>query len=272
MLGIALLAAAPVAIGLFAWRRWYDLRRAPHRDAGFSPVAGMGLFLAMLMLGMAGTLIVRYLLIPESSGTEPLELSLADKAKLMLGAAAGQAIVVAIFVRLSRRARVSRAPGHALAALAGAGAFLLAWPLVASTAFGAGLVVQWITGEPNKAIAHQTLLALVEGPRGTWFAVMVAIVVGIVPVLEEVMYRGILQRTLVEMAGGRWVAILMTSVVFALMHWGAVEWHALPPLFVLSLAFGWIYEKTGRLSSSIVMHVLFNAVNVILAALAPPPA
>jgi membrane protease YdiL (CAAX protease family) len=272
VLGIVLLAALPVAVGLFAWRRWYDLGTAPPRRPVFSPPAGMGLFLAMLMLGMAGTLVVRYVLLDGSGDDAPAELSLADTARLMLGGAAGQAIVVAIYAWFARRAPRSGGLGHVRAAVAGAGGFLLAWPLVASTALVAGLVVERITGEPNEAIAHQTLLALIEGPRGAWFAVMVAVVVIVVPVAEEVMYRGILQRTMVEMAGSRWVAILVTSIIFALMHWGAVAWHALLPLFVLSLAFGWIYERTGRLSASIVMHVLFNAVNVALAGLAPPPA
>ena len=72
-----------------------------------------------------------------------------------------------------------------------------------------------------------------------------------------------------RLRGGLAQVNIVTSIIFALMHWGAVAWHALPPLFVLSLAFGWIYERTGRLSASIVMHILFNAVNVALAGLAP---
>ena len=54
------------------------------------------------------------------------------------------------------------------------------------------------------------------------------------------------------------------------MHAGAARWRALPALFVLSIGFGWIYEKTGRLWASIVMHVLFNAVNVVLAWVSVP--
>jgi membrane protease YdiL (CAAX protease family) len=42
-------------------------------------------------------------------------------------------------------------------------------------------------------------------------------------------------------------------------------WHALAALFVLSLGFGWVYEKTGRLEAAVTMHALFNAANVALA-------
>ena len=58
---------------------------------------------------------------------------------------------------------------------------------------------------------------------------------------------------------------MTTRAVFALMHYDVVPGHALAALFVLSLGFGWIYEKTGRLEAAVTMHVLFNAANVALA-------
>ena len=79
------------------------------------------------------------------------------------------------------------------------------------------------------------------------------------------MYRGILQRTLLKLDLGPWTAIFITATVFVTMHAGVVPPHALPPLFVLAVGFGWVYERTGRLTAPIVMHVLFNAVNLGLA-------
>ena len=83
-------------------------------------------------------------------------------------------------------------------------------------------------------------------------------------------YRGILQHTLVRGGLGRWPAIIGTSAIFALMHTFIVPWHALPALFVLSLGFGWVYEKTGRLAAAVTMHALFNAVNLAQAMLWGP--
>ena len=40
-----------------------------------------------------------------------------------------------------------------------------------------------------------------------------------------------------------------------------------PPLLVLGAGFGWVYDKTGRLTAPIVMHALFNAGNLVLALL-----
>ena len=104
-----------------------------------------------------------------------------------------------------------------------------------------------------------------ESPADVWLVVMSLLVVFVAPVLEEVMYRGILQRTIIGLNCGRWPAILLTSGVFVCMHVTVARWHALPALFVLSLGFGWVYERTGRLAAPIVMHVLFNALNLGLA-------
>jgi membrane protease YdiL (CAAX protease family) len=57
-------------------------------------------------------------------------------------------------------------------------------------------------------------------------------------------------------------------MMFAAVHVGAAETHALPALFVFSLALGWAYEKSGRLAAPMLMHALFNIGNLVLARLA----
>ncbi len=159
----------------------------------------------------------------------------------------------------------SRATGTGASVVAGAVTLVALWPVVAGVSLVSGLVTQIIRGEPVEAIAHETLQRLVESPANAWLAFVAVQVVLVTPVLEEVMYRGILQRTLVKLNLGRWTAILITATVFVVMHAGVVPLHALPPLFVLAVGFGWVYERTGRLTAPIVMHVLFNAINLGLA-------
>ena len=66
----------------------------------------------------------------------------------------------------------------------------------------------------------------------------VCVVIG-APVLEEVLYRGVIQEA-IRRAGLRpGPAVLVTSLLFAIMHMSAVPGHALLALFVLSLGFGW---------------------------------
>ena len=66
--------------------------------------------------------------------------------------------------------------------------------------------------------------------------------------------RGIVQQLLRQLAYPPWGAIAITSGVFALMHLSVADPYAVVPLFVLSLGFGWAFERTGRLAAPIVMQ------------------
>ncbi len=84
-------------------------------------------------------------------------------------------------------------------------------------------------------------------------------------VIEEIVFRGGLQRLLRRWPAGRarWRSVsaanALTSVVFALAH----LWNH-PPLAALgvlpiSLLLGWAYERSGlRLATPIVLHLYFN--------------
>lgn len=54
----------------------------------------------------------------------------------------------------------------------------------------------------------------------------------------------------------RWMAIIIASLIFASIHRPA---SIQPPIFLLALALGYVYERTGNLWSCIFMHMLFNA-------------
>ncbi len=56
--------------------------------------------------------------------------------------------------------------------------------------------------------------------------------------------------------------ILITSLVFALMHFG--QGPSPLPLFVLALGLGYVYRQTHRIVPSIVMHALLNGCSLIL--------
>lgn len=72
------------------------------------------------------------------------------------------------------------------------------------------------------------------------------------PVCEELVYRGVLLRALEPY--GRWFAISLSALVFALMHGNAVQ---LPAAFVIGLVFGYLSLKYS-LRLTILLHVLNN--------------
>ncbi len=267
ILSLITAAVAPLAIGLIVWRRWYRLPGAAS-TLPMSPPLGLGLFITMFVLGLLGVKVAQQIFIGDTPVDSITDLPLADHTRLLMGHVVGQGLGAVCYLWLCRPAARSRLPMAGSAAMRGLLTMIVVWPIVAGVSLVSSYVAQAIQGEPVDVIAHDTLSQMAESPWGPWLAVMAIQVVFVVPLLEEVMYRGILQRTLTSLDLGRWMSIIITSAVFVAMHWGVTRWHALPALFVLSLGFGWVYERTGRLAAPIAMHVLFNGFNFALARLA----
>ena len=84
------------------------------------------------------------------------------------------------------------------------------------------------------------------------------------PVLEEIVFRGLVQELVHEYLSPRSygplsVANLLTSLLFTGMHfiYHAPLWAAL--VLLPSLVFGFFKDRTGRLIAPIVLHCFYNA-------------
>ncbi|GAH76387.1 unnamed protein product [marine sediment metagenome] len=100
-----------------------------------------------------------------------------------------------------------------------------------------------------------------SGASPPWLAVMVITAAVIVPIGEELLFRGLAQ-SLLRRHFGPWPAVLIASAIFAAAHWSQPQ--AVPSLFVLAVVIGYNYERTGRLLAPILIHTLFNAANMAL--------
>ncbi len=272
-IGWLFIVAAPIAVGVFVWRRWYRLAGAPRAERLGTPIVRGAAFYLILLMGMAGAAVANRFL-PEMPEGAEAGRPLADQAILLAGHYAAQALAVAGFLWFARRAARAAVPARPparRAVLAGAGALLLLWPIVQCTAAVGGYISARVTGEPVELVAHDTLSLILGSPVDGWLLVTVFLVIVVAPVIEEVAYRGMLQSALADLGLGRWSAIVLASVVFVLMHVGVARGHALGGLFVLSLGLGWIYERTGRLAAAVTLHVLFNAANLALGLAAAGP-
>lgn len=108
---------------------------------------------------------------------------------------------------------------------------------------------------------HQALVLLgIKGLPPVWKAMTVFGAVILAPLAEEVFFRGLLQSMVRRYTVGAWPAIIISSVIFAVMHLGTPQ--AIVPLFALAVVLGYSYEYTGRLYRPILIHALFNAVAV----------
>lgn len=146
----------------------------------------------------------------------------------------------------------------------GVGLVAGAYTVVSGCATLAAYVAELVHRQAPNPIAHETL-RVIKGEPSSWPAIVMSAcaVIG-APIVEEVVYRLFLQTTLLKVTGRAWLSILLTAGLFAARHIGVVPWHALAPLFVLGLAFGIAYARTGRLGVPIVMHAAFNAGNIAL--------
>ncbi len=135
--------------------------------------------------------------------------------------------------------------------------YLAALPFVMT----AGLLNQAalrLAGRPT-ALQEAALELLTSESRAAQL-VLVAAAGLTAPIFEELLFREI-ALPLAARGGGAFPAILATSAAFALIHLHAA---AVLPLFVLAVFLSLAYIYTRSLGAVIIMHALFNFVNIAL--------
>jgi len=143
---------------------------------------------------------------------------------------------------------ISRRKEHgprALGILAGIGAWLATFPLVALALVGWSELIQKLgyTWEEQQVLAD-----LREEPVIFFLCAVV-----LAPVCEEVMFRGLLYPAFRRKIGSG-LAMTVTAALFALVH----PPYTYPAIFVLGLALAYVYERTGTLAAPIAFHAMFN--------------
>ncbi|HHN78773.1 MAG TPA: CPBP family intramembrane metalloprotease [Phycisphaerales bacterium] len=157
----------------------------------------------------------------------------------------------------------------------GVGLFLVIYPLVAL----AGQIGLWtmrgMGAVEQDRMAHETLRLIAQHRGDAWMWVLVGVLVVLVPIAEELIYRVFLQSALRRIFPGPWMSVVLTSMLFTAVHLPAIPEggeYALASLFVLSLGIGASYERTAKLGVPIAMHASFNALNLAMAFLIEPVA
>ena len=107
----------------------------------------------------------------------------------------------------------------------------------------------------------ETANDLIDRADGGLIVVLFLLVVIGAPFVEEVVYRGLLQRPLLDRLPALPV-ILGVAALFAVIHFRPVEY---PGLFVAGLVFGTCAWRTGRIGMAVAAHVAFNATGLALA-------
>lgn len=261
VMGVVLLAPLTLA---WVWRRGIigpgSLRRTGVPMSAGPDAAGAAVRLLMLGFGLYAWQVIASVAVLGAMGAGGDVRAQGQAALLVYGLVTPAAIGVAL-AAVGRAGLVRRPVPEALKGL---GTLALAWPtLTAVSVFGAWLAAR-MQGHPPDPIAHDTLRAIVNSGEPWRWGLVAGAVLG-APVVEEVLYRGLLQGALVRGLGPGWPAATVTATLFALVHVGSVPPHALATLFTLGLALGVLTLRSGRLLPAMVAHAAFNAVNIAIA-------
>jgi membrane protease YdiL (CAAX protease family) len=158
---------------------------------------------------------------------------------------------------------------------------LTVWPLITAAMLLTIFFGEHIWGQEYQMQQHQQLTMITEYPQLPLRIIIVIVAVVIASFFEEMLFRGLFQTTIrsyfearlwspiARVTGhedrvtdryGAWIAILISSGLFAATHADTGHW---PALFVLGVCLGYAYEKSGSLFRPIFIHSLFNATSII---------
>jgi len=119
------------------------------------------------------------------------------------------------------------------------------------------LIMQAIFGDFEQSGRALALVDLAD----TWPKVILLVAaVGVgAPIVEEMFYRGVVQRWLVD-AVGPVLGIGIASVIFGAVHLSLIEF---VPLTVVGVILGILFWKTGRLLPAVIAHMTFNMFTLV---------
>ena len=158
---------------------------------------------------------------------------------------------------------------------------LAVWPLIISAMVITIYLGELFWGREYEMQQHQQLKLITEHSQLLSRILIAVVAVIIVPLLEEMLFRGLFQTTIRSYIeafrsliaspnkpekerttdkNGAWLAIVISSVLFTMTHDNTGHW---PALFVLGVCLGYSYEKSGSLFRPIFIHSFFNAISII---------
>ncbi len=227
-----------------------DPRFEAPRAQRFPTWADMLAVVGIYLLATVGTSIVVALIAAISGGAGNLAERMASgpMSKLSYALSMGLTIVGVLIYR-----KLRRGTGRMFhLSLRGFNPMLILW----------GFVLVLMTGvviEPLLELFPDVFLKMIDsmGMHGSWSILMLVI---LAPVMEEVLFRGILLESVRSKYGaGR--AIVVSALMFGVIHFIPQQ---VVNAFVIGLILGYIYIRTESLWPVIVIHALNNAMAYVI--------
>lgn len=245
------------------------LRGSPLRPNRIGLVAVWVCIVAYLVAGSVGSSLGQWLA-PRSISEEQMKTC-----RLVIGTTFGSLIAAGVCLMVGRA--VFREGWRGLGIGRRSWRFDVTWaPPAAFASMAACSGVAWVTEKAIRLFnpqfeppAHNVFQTLHDPAIPAWIHVLAfegALLLA--PVSEELLFRGFLQTALRRVIEPRrrslrhrWIAIAITGAIFGAMH-DATPQHV-PALILFGLILGYLYERTGSLRLTMLVHLLFNGKSLL---------
>jgi uncharacterized protein len=150
--------------------------------------------------------------------------------------------------------------------LLGVAAWLFCYPIVFFFGQGISLLIQSLFGQHEVEQVAVKALKQMEHYPVVLYSMMTCMIL-LVPIMEELLFRGFLQTWLMGRLKPAY-AIFLTSLIFAFFHFSSTQGISnieyIIALLLLSCFLGYLYEREKSLWAPIGLHMAFNTVSILL--------
>lgn len=208
----------------------------------------------MMQAGKERAVVMQEIMETGMRAMEPaFELVVRHQAEIA-GAAAAGTLILTVFLFLKDR-KLEKLCGIADSAKKPASAFVLIVLLGAVGSIAATCLMTMAQIAFYDSRYHQAAQVVYE----TGFTMQLAVLGILIPVSEEMMFRGVLFKRFRERQGF-WYSAVCSAMFFMLMHTNTTQ---MIYAFLLGLMLAYLYERTGSLKAPVLLHIAMNSGSVI---------
>lgn len=242
----------------------------PQKEVGISLILVVKAFCLFLVSSLIIIPSIASLWLMINNGEAPQKVSPYVEGWLHLSAIVGTVVLFSIFIILlgkeERRTIFGASSKWISSLILGIFTWFVAYPTMLFIGNSLSWAIRYFTGEDIvDQVAVEQLKSSLKYPLQ--HQLMSFAVIIIVPILEELLFRGFLQSWLRQQTG-RISAIIICSIVFALFHYstkqGITNIQILPSLFVLSCYLGFLRERQQTVWASVGLHGFFNGMSIMM--------
>lgn len=122
------------------------------------------------------------------------------------------------------------------------------------------VIVEFYLPLPEDPELMETLMQMMQNPIGILSVCLIG------PLAEEVIFRGAIERRLLEKNWNPWFAIVISAIFFAVAHFNFVQGFT---AVVIGIFMGWIYYRTRSIWPTFFIHAVNNTTATIISLASP---